>query len=102
MSDPRNGGAVVTLNPENPGSGYENFGLPAGVSITINTVVETQFHLAGQHVTTGLSRFGGPATTIALGSVDVVDAYRHGAMTDVIVQSAGADGDVTDLQALAA
>ena len=43
---------------------------------------------------TTLGRWGGPVTTVVIGSVYVVDAYKHGTTNDVIVQTAGVGGAV--------
>ncbi len=41
-----------------------------------------------------VGKLGGPVTTVVIGSVDVIDAYRNGTTGDVVVQTAGIGGAV--------
>jgi len=73
---------------------YPNYGLPAEVSIAITSVVTGQFTIVESAGYRTIGWLGGGATTIVIGSVDIVNAYRNGTTNDVVVQSFGLGGAV--------
>lgn len=73
---------------------YPNCGVPGPASIAINTVVTGQFIFIEMSGAPTIGRLGGPATTVAIGSVDAVDAYLHGTTNDYITQKAGIGGAI--------
>jgi hypothetical protein len=73
---------------------YPNYGLPAEASIAITSVVTGQFTIVESAGYRTIGRLGGAATTIVIGSVDIVDAYRNGNTNDVVVHSFGLGGAV--------
>jgi len=75
-------------------TGAPSFGLPEEVSISINTIVVSKFAISDALSTVKIGNLGGSATTVVIGSVDVVDAYKHGTSQDVVVQSSGVAGAV--------
>jgi hypothetical protein len=75
-------------------TGYPNYGLSVPASIAVNTVVTGQFTIVEMSGARTIGRLGGPVTTVAIGSVDVVDAYLHGTTNDVITQTAGIGGAI--------
>lgn len=72
--------------------GYPNYGLSVPASIAVNTVVTGQFTIVEMYGAKTIGRLGGPVMTVAIGSVDVVDAYRHGSTNDVVTRTAGIGG----------
>jgi len=82
------------INTVTTGSGYPGYGLSVPASMAINTVVTSQFTIVEMSGARTVGRLGGPVTTVAIGSVDVVDAYMHGTTNDVITQTAGIGGAI--------
>ena len=65
-------------------TGHPNYGLSAPASVAINFAVSAKYTIVEMSGAPTIGRLGGPATTVAIGSVDAVDAYLHGTTNDQI------------------
>ena len=81
---------------QNGPSGYPEFGLSREASIGFDIVRNSASEVAA-HYNPGhsyLTRGMGNVFGVAIGGVDVIDAYQHGTWKDVVVQTAGVGGSL--------
>lgn len=76
--------------PSNP----NNFGLSTTASLSVTTIVTSQYTVVEAFGYKTAGRLGGALTTAAIGVVDVVDAIKDGNSKDVAVQVAGVGGGI--------